>query len=109
MKWTTPRGPDGLNRTVRCHITATNPGLLFTEVSSLTGVNVLDPFLLAARHILPRIDSGDIDPEASGTGISYGERQLRTVGSVSRLGGWKRKRTTSVSITDLVERKKCNC
>lgn len=91
-----------------------NPtGLLFVEVSSLTGENVQTPFTLAARTILPRIESGEIDPEAAGTGISYGERQLRTVASHSRLGGggWgrKRRRGGSVSISDLVEHRRCSC
>ncbi|RXK41807.1 rab family protein [Tremella mesenterica] len=46
-------------------------GLLFVEVSSLTGENVTTPFLLAARSILSSIDSGVLDPDTPNTGVSY--------------------------------------
>lgn len=88
-------------------------GLLFAEVSSLTGENILTPFLLAARTILERIDRGDIDPDQAGTGISYGERQLRAVGSSSRLSAFgtstRRKRSRSVNLGDMVGQRRCNC
>jgi len=92
-------------------------GLLFVEVSSLTGENVTTPFLLAARTILSSIDAGTLDPEQPGTGISYGERQLRAVGSVSRLsqfgvgsGKKKRRRADSVSLRDMVgSGRGCGC
>lgn len=57
----------------------------FVEVSSLTGEHVEEPFLLAARAILLSIESGILDPEKSGSGVSYGDRLLRRVNSVSRL------------------------
>ena len=90
-------------------------GLLFAEVSSLTGENVVVPFLLAARNILSSIDSGALDPDAGGTGVSYGERQLRAVGSSSRLSAvfgvpGRRKRRKSVSIGDMVGAgRSCSC
>lgn len=86
-------------------------GLLFVEVSSLTGENILTPFLLAARTILEKIDSGEIDPDQAGTGISYGERQLRAVGSSSKLSafGSRRKRSRSVNIGDMVGQRRCTC
>ncbi|GAA94843.1 uncharacterized protein L969DRAFT_90775 [Mixia osmundae IAM 14324] len=55
--------------------------LIFVEVSSLTGENVREPFVLLARSILFAIESGRIDPEASNAGVSYGERAIRRVSS----------------------------
>ncbi|PWN88347.1 ras-domain-containing protein [Acaromyces ingoldii] len=57
---------------------------LFLETSSLTGENVEAPFALAAKSILMAIESGRLDPEKAGSGISYGDRSLRRVGSGSR-------------------------
>ncbi|TRM69978.1 ras family-domain-containing protein [Schizophyllum amplum] len=57
----------------------------FLEASSLTGDNVEAPFLLAARSILLSIESGSLDPEKAGSGVSYGDRALRRVNSSSRL------------------------
>jgi hypothetical protein len=96
------------------HIHALMPGCLFAEVSSLSGENVTVPFLLAARAILSSIDAGELDPDAGGTGVSYGERQLRAVGSSSRLSaafgvGTRRKRRKSVNLGDMVGPKKCAC
>ncbi|TXT12804.1 hypothetical protein VHUM_01205 [Vanrija humicola] len=86
---------------------AQDNGLLFVETSSLTGENAAMPFLLAARSILSAIDSGSLDPDAAGTGVSYGERQLRAVGSQSKLGYGspfvrKRRRQDSISIREMV-------
>lgn len=50
-------------------------------MSSLTGENVETPFSLASKSILLAIDSGRINPEISGSGISYGDRGLRRVAS----------------------------
>jgi Ras-related protein Rab-4B len=58
---------------------------LFLETSSLTGENVETPFSLASKSILLAIDSGRINPEISGSGISYGDRGLRRVGSNGNL------------------------
>lgn len=57
----------------------------FLEASSLTGDNVEAPFMLAARSILLSIESGILDPEKAGSGVSYGDRALRRVNSSSRL------------------------
>jgi len=57
----------------------------FLETSSLTGDNVEAPFLLAARSVLLSIESGVLDPEKAGSGVSYGDRALRRVNSSSRL------------------------
>lgn len=88
-------------------------GCLFAEVSSLTGENVMIPFLLSARSILSAIDAGTLDPDAGGTGVSYGERQLRAVGSSSRLsaafGGTRRKRRKSVNLGEMVGGRRCAC
>ena len=64
--------------------------MLFLEASSLTGENVESPFHLAARSILLGIDSGKIDPDKSGSGISFGDRSmaLRRIGSNGRLSGF---------------------
>uniref|UniRef100_A0A0W0F5N3 Ras-domain-containing protein n=1 Tax=Moniliophthora roreri TaxID=221103 RepID=A0A0W0F5N3_MONRR len=43
----------------------------FLEASSLTGDNVEAPFMLAARSILLSIESGALDPEKAGSGVSY--------------------------------------
>lgn len=78
-------------------------------MSSLTGENVSTPFLLCARTILSSLDSGAIDPDQPGTGVSYGERQLRAVGSVGRLSNWgggtskkRRSRADSISLREMV-------
>src|SRR5579863_3662937 len=61
------------------------PDVHFLETSSLTGDNVEAPFLLAARSVLLSIESGVLDPEKAGSGVSYGDRALRRVNSSSRL------------------------
>ena len=71
------------------------PDLHFLETSALSGDNVESPFLLAARSILLSIESGQLDPEKSGSGVSYGDRRLRRISSGSRmsfLGGSERRR-----------------
>lgn len=57
----------------------------FLEASSLSGDNVEAPFLLCARSILLSIESGALDPEKAGSGVSYGDRALRRVNSSSHL------------------------
>lgn len=69
--------------------------LHFLETSALSGDNVEAPFLLAARSILLSIESGQLDPEKAGSGVSYGDRGLRRISSSSRmsfLGGSERRR-----------------
>lgn len=63
---------------------ASENGVLFLETSSMTGENVEAPFALAARSILLAIENGKLDPEKAGSGVSYGDRGLRRVGSASR-------------------------
>ncbi|GJN90506.1 hypothetical protein Rhopal_003517-T1 [Rhodotorula paludigena] len=66
-------------------------GALFVETSSKTGENVEQPFILLARAVLLAIESGKLDPDKTGSGVSYGERALRRVsswnGSLSGSGG----------------------
>jgi len=57
----------------------------YIEASSMTGDNVEAPFALAARSILLAIESGTLDPEKPGSGVSYGDRSLRRMSSASRL------------------------
>lgn len=75
----------------------------FLEASSLTGENVEAPFLLCARSILLAIESGSLDPEKAGSGVSYGDRALRRVNSSSRLSfgslsGGRRKGTVKLRL-----------
>ena len=69
----------------RANLVHSHVGVHFLEASSLTGDNVEAPFLLAARAILLSIESGSLDPEKAGSGVSYGDRALRRVNSSSRL------------------------
>lgn len=63
---------------------AARHGVHIMEVSSLTGENVDAPFQLAARQVLLAIESGELNPEKAGSGVSYGDRALRRVNSSSR-------------------------
>ncbi|BGO99779.1 hypothetical protein NBRC10513v2_004006 [Rhodotorula toruloides] len=63
-------------------------GALYVETSSKTGENVEQPFILLARAILLAVESGKLDPDKTGSGVSYGERALRRVSSWNgSLGG----------------------
>lgn len=84
----------------------------FLEASSLSGDNVESPFLLAARAILLSIESGVLDPEKAGSGVSYGDRALRRVSSSSRLSfgslsGGRRKGTVRLKVKGWVPGNKC--
>jgi Ras-related protein Rab-4A/Ras-related protein Rab-4B len=84
----------------------------FLEASSLTGDNVEAPFLLAARAILLSIESGMLDPEKAGSGVSYGDRALRRVNSSSRLSfgslsGGRRQGTVRLKLKDWMPGTKC--
>jgi len=85
---------------------AAENGILFIETSSVTGENVEAPFLLAARTILLAIESGDLDPEKTGSGVSYGDRALRRPSSSSRLSfgsfGSKGKKSRRISLKDML-------
>jgi Ras-related protein Rab-4A/Ras-related protein Rab-4B len=84
----------------------------FLEASSLTGDNVEAPFLLAARAILLAIESGTLDPEKAGSGVSYGDRALRRVNSSSRLSfgslsGHRRKGSVKLKVKGWIPKSKC--
>lgn len=84
----------------------------FLEASSLTGENVEAPFLLTARAILLSIESGALDPEKAGSGVSYGDRALRRVNSSSRLSfgslsGGRRKGTVKLKVRSWMPGSKC--
>jgi len=84
----------------------------FLEASSLNGDNVESPFLLAARSILLSIESGALDPEKTGSGVSYGDRALRRVNSSSRLSfgslsGGRRKATVKLRVQKWLPGNKC--
>ncbi|VDB99584.1 unnamed protein product [Peniophora sp. CBMAI 1063] len=90
---------------------AADNNIHFLEASSLTGDNVEAPFLLAARSILLAIESGTLDPEKAGSGVSYGDRALRRVNSSSRLSfgslSGKRKGSGGFKLKNLVPGKRC--
>jgi Ras-related protein Rab-4A/Ras-related protein Rab-4B len=84
----------------------------FLEASSLTGENVEAPFLLAARAILLAIESGTLDPEKAGSGVSYGDRALRRVNSSSRLSfgslsGARRRGAVKLKVKSWIPGSKC--
>ena len=87
-------------------------GIHFLEASSLNGDNVEAPFLLAARSILLSIESGTLDPEKAGSGVSYGDRALRRVNSSSRLSfgslsGGRRTNTIKLRVQKWMPGNKC--
>jgi hypothetical protein len=53
----------------------------YIETSSTTGMNASLPFRYASESILAMIKSGKVDPEKPGSGVSYGDRGLRNVGT----------------------------
>lgn len=61
----------------------------YIETSSTSGLNAALPFFYACESILSLIKSGKIDPQKPGSGISYGDRGLRNVGTpnMSASGG----------------------
>jgi len=91
---------------------AAENGVHFLEASSLTGDNVEAPFLLAARSILLSIESGVLDPEKAGSGVSYGDRALRRVTSSSHLSfgslsGTRRRRSDKIRLRNWMPSGKC--
>lgn len=90
---------------------AADNGIHFIETSSITGDNVGAPFRLAARAILLAIEAGTLDPEKPGSGVSYGDRQLRRISSASRFsfgGGTSgRRRNVVLRLKDGVGMSKC--
>eukprot|EP00041_Stephanoeca_diplocostata_P007014 m.96989 g.96989 ORF g.96989 m.96989 type:complete len:210 (+) comp16678_c0_seq1:125-754(+) len=53
--------------------------LMFLETSARTGENVEETFLKCARQILSKIETGQLDPEKMGSGIQYGDSNLRKI------------------------------
>jgi Ras-related protein Rab-4B len=51
--------------------------MMFLEASALTGDGVEDMFFKCARSILSKIETGQIDPERSGSGVQFGDSSLR--------------------------------
>ncbi|KAI0052862.1 ras-domain-containing protein [Auriscalpium vulgare] len=84
-RWAAEHGSKCHPPFVASFLTTLHIDVHFLETSSLTGDNVEAPFLLAARSILLSIESGALDPEKAGSGVSYGDRALRRVNSSSRL------------------------
>jgi hypothetical protein len=87
-RWAAENGADSSNLVFKWVQVVTRvvfPEIHFLEASSLTGDNVEAPFMLVARSILLSIESGQLDPEKAGSGVSYGDRALRRINSNSRL------------------------
>ncbi|GAN10267.1 RAS-related protein Rab-4B-like [Mucor ambiguus] len=51
--------------------------MMFLEASALSGDGVEDMFFKCARSILSKIETGQIDPERSGSGVQFGDSSLR--------------------------------
>ncbi|CDH53058.1 ras-related protein rab-4b [Lichtheimia corymbifera JMRC:FSU:9682] len=51
--------------------------MMFLEASALTGDAVEEMFFKCARSILSKIETGQIDPERSGSGVQFGDSSLR--------------------------------
>lgn len=64
--------------------------LSFLETSALTGENVEEVFLKCTRSILTKIDAGELDPDRVGSGIQYGNAQLRRVPPPGQPSGGKK-------------------
>ena len=85
-------------------------GVLHLETSSLTPHQPHLPFMLVARAIVLSIESGALDPEQAGSGVAYGERQLRSWGASAggakgkggKKGGGKAGGGVGVELSELV-------
>jgi Ras-related protein Rab-4B len=66
--------------------------LSFLETSALTGENVEEVFLKCTRSILAKIDAGELDPDRVGSGIQYGNAQLRRVTPQQQSGTSEKKK-----------------
>lgn len=53
--------------------------LIFLETSAKTGDNVEEAFLKCSKSILAKIETGELDPERTGSGIQYGDAALRNI------------------------------
>lgn len=53
--------------------------LIFLETSAKNGDNVEEAFLRCSKSILAKIETGELDPEKTGSGIQYGDAALRNI------------------------------
>ncbi|KAI8350784.1 ras-related protein rab-4B-like protein [Mortierella sp. GBAus27b] len=58
--------------------------MAFLETSALTGDGVEETFLKCGRAILSKIETGQLDPERPGSGIQYGDSNLRRISQKNR-------------------------
>lgn len=109
-QWAAENGTCASSRTrPYVHAVIHNPDVHFLEASSLTGDNIEAPFLLCARSILLAIESGQLDPDKAGSGVSYGDRALRRVNSSGRLSFGslshaRRKSTVKLGLSGITRR-----
>ncbi|GAB5587032.1 Ras-related protein Rab-4B [Umbelopsis nana] len=68
--------------------------LMFMEASAMTGDGVEDTFLKCARSILTKVETGQIDPEKSGTGVQFGDSSLRRMTQRTRTTVRKKERSS---------------
>lgn len=52
---------------------------LFSICSAKNGDNVEEAFLRCSKSILAKIETGELDPERTGSGIQYGDAALRNI------------------------------
>lgn len=53
--------------------------LIFLETSAKNGDNVEEAFLKCSKSILAKIETGELDPERTGSGIQCGDAALRRI------------------------------
>lgn len=53
--------------------------LIFLETSAKNGDNVEEAFLKCSKSILAKIETGELDPERTGSGIQFGDAALRRI------------------------------
>ncbi|KAG2177190.1 hypothetical protein INT43_007847 [Umbelopsis isabellina] len=68
--------------------------LMFMEASAMTGDGVEDIFLKCARSILTKVETGQIDPEKSGTGVQFGDSSLRRMTQRTRSTSRRKERSS---------------
>ncbi|KAI8975638.1 ras-related protein rab-4B [Mycotypha africana] len=59
--------------------------IMFLEASALSGDSVEEMFFKCARSIWSKIQTGQIDPERSGTGVQFGDSSLRRMTQRTRM------------------------
>ncbi|ORZ24171.1 ras-related protein rab-4B-like protein [Absidia repens] len=58
--------------------------MMFLEASAYSGDGVEEMFFKCARSILSKIETGQIDPERSGSGVQFGDSSLRRMAQRTR-------------------------